>query len=187
MQPATRFLSRLPSGKCARILCRMPALFSALSLATLLIPFLVFFSHASPASAREDSGKGIAGRSFLTGSIDSGELPPEALTTLAAIKNGGPFPFRKDGTVFGNREKRLPAQPHGYYREYTVTTPYRSDRGARRIVAGAGPGNDVRTSGEYYYTSDHYRSFRRIVETGKTSPTGTPATASPGARSGSAR
>ncbi len=83
-------------------------------------------------------------------------LPPEAQATLALIKQGGPFPYRKDGTVFHNRERRLPPQPTGYYREYTVPTPGARDRGARRIVAG-GPG-------EYYYTADHYRSFRRIVE-----------------------
>jgi ribonuclease T1 len=66
--------------------------------------------------------------------------------------------------VFGNREKRLPAQPRGYYTEYTVKTPYSRDRGARRIVAGRGAGRDPATSGEYYYTDDHYNSFWRIRE-----------------------
>lgn len=93
------------------------------------------------------------------------ELPPEARDTLSLIRRGGPFPYpRKDGSVFGNFEKRLPARPRGYYREYTVPTPGSRDRGARRIVAGSGPDDDVRRSGEYYYTDDHYRSFRRIVE-----------------------
>ena len=92
------------------------------------------------------------------------ELPTEALDTLALIRRGGPFPYRKDGTVFGNFERRLPLQERGYYREYTVPTPGSRDRGARRIVAGAGDTGDVRTSGEYYYTDDHYRSFRRIRE-----------------------
>ncbi len=82
------------------------------------------------------------------------ELPPEALDTLALIERGGPFPFRQDGTIFQNRERRLPLKPAGYYREYTVITPGASTRGARRIVAGAG--------GELYYTDDHYASFRRI-------------------------
>lgn len=84
------------------------------------------------------------------------ELPPEARETLALIRQGGPFPYRKDGSTFGNFEKRLPLQRRGYYREYTVPTPGARDRGARRIVTGR--------SGEAFYTADHYRSFQRIRE-----------------------
>ena len=83
-------------------------------------------------------------------------LPPEARDTLALIKNGGPYPYQRDGSVFGNYERRLPTHNRGYYREYTVPTPGLNHRGARRIVAGKG--------GEYYYTADHYRSFQRIRE-----------------------
>ncbi len=91
------------------------------------------------------------------------DLPVQAQHTLALIRSGGPFPYpRKDGSVFGNREGALPRQPRGYYREYTVPTPGSRDRGARRIIAGSGPARDVRSSGEYYYTDDHYASFRRI-------------------------
>jgi len=97
-------------------------------------------------------------------SIAVASLPVEARETLARIKSGGPFPYHKDGAVFGNYEKRLPLQPRGYYREYTVHTPGRHDRGARRIIAGEGTVGDVRSSGEYYYTGDHYRTFRRITE-----------------------
>ena len=93
------------------------------------------------------------------------ELPPEGRETLQLIKQGGPFPHpKKDGSTFGNFEKRLPIQPRGYYREYTVPTPGLKHRGARRIVAGKGSCGDVRCSGEYYYTADHYKTFRRIVE-----------------------
>lgn len=91
-------------------------------------------------------------------------LPAEARHTLRLIRLGGPFPYHRDGVVFQNREKRLPVRPHGYYREYTVPTPNARDRGARRIVAARGATGDVRNSGEYYYTADHYRSFRRIRE-----------------------
>jgi ribonuclease T1 len=84
------------------------------------------------------------------------ELPPEARETLALIKAGGPFPYARDGVVFNNREGLLPKHQRGYYREYTVKTPGARDRGARRIVAGRG--------GEFYYTHDHYRSFKRIIE-----------------------
>lgn len=92
--------------------------------------------------------------------VDIAEIPPEARDTLALIKAGGPFPYEKDGTRFGNREKVLPQRPADYYTEYTVKTPGERTRGARRIVAGGDP----RTSGEYYYTDDHYKSFRRIRE-----------------------
>jgi ribonuclease T1 len=84
----------------------------------------------------------------------SKDLPQEARQTLELIKSNGPFPYRQDGTTFGNREKRLPLRASGYYREYTVRTPGAKDRGARRIIAGNG--------GEFYYTEDHYRSFNRI-------------------------
>ncbi len=103
-------------------------------------------------------------RDTRVGDVDASALPREAQQTLALIKSGGPFPYRKDGVTFGNREKRLPLRDHGYYREYTVPTPGERDRGARRIVAGKGERGDVRTSGEYYYTDDHYTSFRRIRE-----------------------
>ena len=83
-------------------------------------------------------------------------LPAEARQTLSLIKSGGPFPYKQDGRVFSNREGLLQKQKRGYYREYTVKTPGARDRGARRIVAGR--------QGEYYYTDDHYRTFRRIVE-----------------------
>ncbi|GAA4796923.1 ribonuclease domain-containing protein [Lysobacter hankyongensis] len=84
-------------------------------------------------------------------------LPPEAIDTLQTIARGGPYPYRQDDGVFGNRERRLPSQPRGYYREYTVETPGSRDRGARRIVAGGRPPT------EYFYTDDHYRSFRRFT------------------------
>lgn len=91
------------------------------------------------------------------------ELPSEARETLALIRSGGPFPYRKDGSVFANRERQLPRRPRGYYSEYTVPTPSERDRGARRIVAGRGI-HGFASSDEYYYTNDHYNSFRRIRE-----------------------
>jgi ribonuclease T1 len=89
-------------------------------------------------------------------SIAVAELPQQARQTLAAIEQGGPFPYAKDGAVFGNYEKALPLQKRGYYREYTVKTPYARNRGGRRIITGGEPAH------EYFYTSDHYASFRRI-------------------------
>jgi ribonuclease T1 len=89
------------------------------------------------------------------------ELPVEAQQTERLIRNGGPFPYAKDGTVFGNRERLLPRQPRGYYREYTVKTPGARDRGARRIVCG---GRTATAPQACYYTADHYASFKRIVQ-----------------------
>ncbi len=98
------------------------------------------------------------------GEISAAALPAEARATLAQIKAGGPFAYARDGSAFGNRERLLPLRQRGYYREYMVKTPGARDRGARRIVAGAGGSGDVRSSGEYYYSDDHYNSFRRIRE-----------------------
>lgn len=90
------------------------------------------------------------------GEPDRASLPPEAIATLQAIERGGPFPYDRDGVTFQNREGRLPERSPGYYREYTVPTPGASNRGARRIVAGGDPPE------VYYYTDDHYRTFRRV-------------------------
>ncbi len=91
-----------------------------------------------------------------SGDVAVGALPPEARRTLQLIAVGGPFPYRRDGIVFGNREHRLPSMPRGYYREYAVPTPGTRNRGARRIIEGS--------RHERYYTDDHYRTFRRIRE-----------------------
>ncbi len=92
-------------------------------------------------------------------SIALADLPPQGRTTHDKILQGGPFPFEKDGSVFGNRERLLPKAKRGYYREYTVKSPGSRDRGARRIVCG---GNTVKPDA-CFYTDDHYASFRKIV------------------------
>lgn len=88
------------------------------------------------------------------------ELPKQAQSTYALIQQGGPFPFEKDGVVFGNRERQLPQQKRGYYREYTVKTPSTKNRGPIRIVCG---GEKSKPMSACYYTNDHYASFKRIV------------------------
>jgi len=113
----------------------------------LLLAFLL--PIAIPAEARGTAPDGVR-------EVAAAQLPPEARQTIELIRKGGPFPHERDGVVFGNFERQLPAQPRGYYREYTVRTPGTRSRGARRIVAGKG--------GELYYTDDHYQSFRRIKE-----------------------
>ncbi len=99
-----------------------------------------------------------AGDARPVGEIAAAQLPAEGRATLALIKKGGPYPYPQDGTRFGNRERLLPQQPRDYYREYTVKTPGTRNRGARRIIAGGSP------PGEFLYTADHYRSFKRIKE-----------------------
>ena len=89
-------------------------------------------------------------------SLAAENLPAEARETLRLIDAGGPFPYHRDGITFQNRERRLPEQASGYYREYTVPTPGSKDRGARRIIAGGNP------PAVFYYTPDHYQTFRRI-------------------------
>ena len=88
--------------------------------------------------------------------ISVSDLPSQAKETLSRVKQGGPFPYPRDGITFSNREGRLPYHRRGYYSEYTVKTPGRQDRGARRIIAGS--------KGEFYYTDDHYKTFRLIKE-----------------------
>ena len=117
------------------------------TIATLLV------AAANFAGAR-DAGRESALPTIAT--INYSALPAEAQSTLQLIKNGGPFPYRKDDSIFGNRERVLPRQARGYYKEYTVKTPGAGNRGARRIIAGQ--------PGEFYYTGDHYVTFQRIVE-----------------------
>jgi ribonuclease T1 len=93
-----------------------------------------------------------------SGTIGFRRLPPEAQQTVRLIRQGGPFRYSQVGAGFANREGHLPAEPRGFYHEYTVDTPGSPDRGARRIVAGQ--------QGQLFYTDDHYRTFKRIIGTG---------------------
>ena len=110
---------------------------------------IAFVSPASAQRADAPSSASIA-------EVHARELPREAQEAIVLIRKGGPYPYAKDGAVFGNREGILPRAKRGYYREYTVKTPGVRTRGARRIIAGA--------SGELYYSDDHYNHFRRVRE-----------------------
>jgi ribonuclease T1 len=125
--------------------------FNKLVLASFLLVVLVICGEVQ---ARE-----WAASSATNTTVALSELPPQGIEIYRLIHQGGPFPYGKDGTVFGNRERLLPAQKRGYYREYTVKTPRSSNRGARRIVCG-GPTTAPDTC---FYTADHYASFRKIV------------------------
>ena len=123
-------------------------------IARMLLPALALAAaFAAPEAAAQ---RAVPPRPAVAGEVRMSELPPEARETLELIRKGGPFPYAKDGAVFGNREGALPREKRGYYREYTVKTPHVRNRGGRRIIWGAG--------GEYYYTADHYNTFRRIRE-----------------------
>jgi ribonuclease T1 len=132
--------SRSPA--CAAIRAWV-ALLAAITALALLVASL-------PLAARTTDGPG---------EVSVERLPPEARHTLDLIAAGGPFPYDRDGIVFGNREHILPSQHRGYYHEYTVPTPGEHSRGARRVICGGAR----RSVAECYYTDDHYRSFRRIV------------------------
>jgi len=118
-----------------------------------LFAVLILFS-AGTASARDF----LDWRSTEIATVAAAALPAEAREALARIHQGGPHPYRRDGITFQNREGRLPSAARGYYREFTVTTPGSRDRGARRIISGGQP------PVVFYYSDDHYRSFRRIRE-----------------------
>lgn len=121
-------------------------------LALVLLALAVWWYFGQPMPAPQPATTGPAASSVQLPAF----LPPEAADTLALIRSGGPYPYRQDDGVFGNRERLLPSRPNGYYREYTVVTPGARTRGARRIVTGGHPPE------VYYYTDDHYRSFRRF-------------------------
>jgi ribonuclease T1 len=114
----------------------------------LIVAGLLFIADVS---AREAPGRDT---------VSIASLPVEAQQTLLLIKRGGPFPYSKDGAVFGNYEGLLPRQKRGYYREFTVKTPWVRHRGARRIVSGG----ELAAPREFYYTDDHYASFKQINE-----------------------
>lgn len=106
-------------------------------------------------------GREAPSQQLIEATVSLQALPPEARDTHRLIYQGGPFPYAKDGTVFGNRERLLPKARRGFYREYTVPTRGASNRGARRIVCG---GTAPQRPDVCYYTQDHYASFRRIAE-----------------------
>ena len=97
----------------------------------------------------------------LGADVSLSSLPAEARKTDQLIHSGGPFPYARDGVVFGNYEKRLERKPRGYYHEYTVPTPGARNRGARRIICGGNPPTEPDAC---FYTEDHYNSFHRIVK-----------------------
>ncbi|GAA1605595.1 hypothetical protein GCM10009789_69420 [Kribbella sancticallisti] len=130
---------------------------AAVVIAMLVITLAASLFGCSPSKSQTaPSTDPVSGLAFVA----VADLPKEARDTLELIDKGGPYPYSRDGAVFGNFEKLLPKQDRGYYREYTVKTPGEKDRGARRIVTGKGE--------ERYYTDDHYQSFRRIQADGGT-------------------
>lgn len=132
---------------------RMSMYYVVRAVKLLLIPFVLMLLAAMPAAA--DARRGHDDQTSQA-SVSLSDLPREAVTTYQLIKQGGPFPYKRDGVVFGNYERRLPGKPRGYYHEYTVKTPGVRHRGARRIVCGQPV--------ECYYSDDHYETFKRIRE-----------------------
>ncbi|MFC5722424.1 ribonuclease domain-containing protein [Streptomyces gamaensis] len=163
---SARTPGRRPAGRALRTLT---ALLAALPL--LLLPACSSGGHKTERPAAGSSGSTAAPAPGATSgaaaaatppwakgmkTVSRSKLPAEARHTLDLIDKGGPFPYDKDGTVFGNYENRLPKQRRGYYHEYTVPTPGARNRGAQRIITG--------DHSERYYTSDHYETFEAVVQ-----------------------
>ncbi len=115
-------------------------------------------ASAKPATAGASQGAALAPTKPTSDlpTVTVAKLPAEAVTTLTLVRNGGPYPYSRDGVTFENREGLLPKKSSGYYQEYTVVTPGESDRGARRIIAAK--------DGARFYTDDHYDSFREVIQ-----------------------
>lgn len=115
-------------------------------------PQVPALAAAQPLAAQPLAAQPPCGDTSQFEQVNLSQLPPEAADTVDLVKKGGPYPYPQDGQVFDNREGILPECQKGYYKEYTVETPGSDDRGARRFVVGDG--------GEYFYTEDHYESFK---------------------------
>ena len=146
-----RLLFDTPCGTlagCFSVMKMKASIIRALTLAACLL-----------ASASALHARGPAPEAPASAAVALADLPAQGQRTYWLILAGVPFPFEKDGTVFGNRERLLPVQRRGYYREYTVRTPGVRHRGGRRIVCG---GWQPVAPDACYYSADHYSSFRRI-------------------------
>jgi ribonuclease T1 len=131
-----------------------------LLLALVLTAVLALAGCGSSSSKSSPASSTSAAKPAGMSTIAEASLPAEARDVIKRIDDGGTFQYRQDGVTFQNRERLLPAEPGGYYREYTVSTPGAADRGARRLILGR--------HGELYYTPDHYRSFLWVVRGGTT-------------------
>ena len=133
---------------------------TAIGVGIVVVLAIVFFLSGGGTASKTHPDRPATTAATVDGGgiVRYAQLPPEGRHTVQLIRDGGPFRYSQDGAVFENREDHLPAQPRGFYHEYTVDTPGSPDRGARRIVAGQ--------QGQLFYTDDHYRTFSRIIGTG---------------------
>ena len=94
-----------------------------------------------------------------------GQLPPNYITKNEARAlgwEGGSVERYKDGAAiggdsFGNREGRLPEAPGRHYTECDIDTDGYGSRGSRRLIFS--------DDGLYFYTADHYETFREVTVT----------------------
>ncbi|MDO8804445.1 MAG: ribonuclease domain-containing protein [Elusimicrobiota bacterium] len=111
------------------------------------------------------------GRDF-TPKIEDASRIKSIMKLVADIYSGKPLPYPQDGSIFKNKEGKLPVQPAGFYKEYTLLTgsaphtvviggttyqvaPDLSARGSERIIIGGGE--------KIYYTPDHYAHFIQLT------------------------
>lgn len=97
-----------------------------------------------------------------------GELPLNYITKKEAKKRGweggSVEKYVKDaaigGDYYGNFEKKLPKKKGVTYHECDIDTHGYKNRGSRRLIYSS--------DGKYYYTQNHYESFREVrVQNGK--------------------
>lgn len=152
-----RTLPRDPSPSASGLSTKAAAL--VLGVATGLVMAVGALCWSGDAQARRHEPEASASLSGISSVVALSSLPEQAQDVHRRILVGGPFRYTQDGVVFGNRERALPRQPRGFYREYTVPTPGERSRGARRIVCG---GKEVQQPATCFYTEDHYQSFHPI-------------------------
>lgn len=150
-------LGELVSGSQFKNLVELPAV------AELAVP------EPAPAAALPETRAAAPapGKDF-TPEVEDAARIKAIMKLVADIYNGKPLPYSQDGSTFKNKEGKLPAQPAGFYKEYTLLTgsaphvvviggvtyqvaPDLSARGSERIIIGGGA--------KIYYTPDHYAHF----------------------------
>lgn len=137
-------------------------------LVVLLVLTQVFSNRQSDTTVRPEASASASvtaspSRGGTSGLPVCTDEPAEVADAVAAVRNNGPYLRpRDDGGIFGNRERLLPRQASGYYREYTVEAPGQRFPGPRRLITGG----QAKLGAEpevWFYTADHYQSFCELV------------------------
>ena len=119
-----------------------------------------------------ESGKAIQPGRDLTPKVEDPIRVRAILKLVEDVYNNVHLPYSQEVATFTNKEGRLPKQPLGFYKEYTLLTgsaphtvviggksyqvaPDLSARGSERVIIGGGA--------KLYYTPDHYANFIQLT------------------------